>query len=845
MSHLRLKAPGLLRFLKSGSAFAIILVVFTYAALGAESLVSERLFKNLDDQLNLMEEQVKRGSLEGPSVRSLRQSAQNVLDKTEDLRQLSASEVSRINRLLASLGPAPEDGSEDSVVSIEREQLSSELSIHEGHIKRLDLMVARAEQVLMDLTNATRSRYREYLLARSPSPWSIESWRVAVREFTELLYRSYIVAPKQWLASFADNQTRADLSVRYTIITILIAAAGWPLRKWVLARYGRQQDISEPPFARRLTAAFVEAAGHGIIPLLFVVSVRFLFMEGDLLTYELRVVVDAVTRSLAIYFIGHGLIKAIFTPDNLAWRLTTLRSGASKRVVQRLRSILIIFVVFHGLGDSLAWSSPSNVMNGVYVLAYALALYTALWALLRHRVWITGGAAAVGSSPEKLERYDDDVRGGTMFWSRVRVFSTLALLSVPAAAATGYTQLTLFLIDAAVLSSLFIAGYLAVRWLLHSLIGEVVTRQRLENNNPAAFLSSLTEQDESGRHKLTFWISLIIDVFLIAIALSLLLTSLGVHSDDLFPGFSNFMRGIEIGSYTFSPVDVLLALITFSVIMVVTRVVQRGLERHFLPKAIRDIGVRDALKTSIGYVGVVIAGLVGISMMGLDLSNLALIAGALSVGLGFGLQNVVSNFVSGLILLAERPIKTGDWIVVNNNEGTVKKINFRSTEIETFQRASLIIPNADLISNPVTNWTHKNVRGRLEVRVGVAYGSDVELVRDILLEIAKNHPMVLSDPEPAVVFRDFGASSLDFELRCFLSDIGWVVVVGSEMRFTINAEFARNGIEIPFPQQVVHFADSATTESTPLRSSKNKSRTSEKPPLRSEVRDDPDGADGD
>ena len=177
------------------------------------------------------------------------------------------------------------------------------------------------------------------------------------------------------------------------------------------------------------------------------------------------------------------------------------------------------------------------------------------------------------------------------------------------------------------------------------------------------------------------------------------------------------------------------------------------------------------------------------------------------MGIGFGLQSVVNNFVSGLILLFERPIKTGDWIVVGDIEGYVKSIRIRSTQIQTFDRADVIVPNSDLISNPVTNWMLKEARGRIRVPVGVAYGSDTEKVRDILLEVASGHDMVIKDgsaPEPQVRFRGFGDSSLDFELRCHIEHIDNRMLVISDLNFAIDKAFREHGIEIPFPQRDIH-----------------------------------------
>ncbi|BCS95117.1 hypothetical protein DSLASN_07490 [Desulfoluna limicola] len=271
-----------------------------------------------------------------------------------------------------------------------------------------------------------------------------------------------------------------------------------------------------------------------------------------------------------------------------------------------------------------------------------------------------------------------------------------------------------------------------------------------------------------------------------------------------------FLQGFRMGSVVIVPVKMILAIFLFVLILNISRWLKRQMEEKWLIHTTLDKGARQSIVTLTGYVLTGFALFYSLGIAGLEFKNLAIIFGALSVGIGFGLQNIVNNFVSGLILLFERPVRPGDWVVVGETEGYVKRVNIRSTQIQTFDRADVLVPNSDLISNQVTNWMLGDPFGRVIVAVGVAYGTNTQKVKAILLQIAEEHPMVLTNgrlvPVPKVLFKAFGESSLDFELRCHIRDVDHRMAVRSELLFAIDEAFRKEGIEIPFPQRVVHQA---------------------------------------
>lgn len=267
-------------------------------------------------------------------------------------------------------------------------------------------------------------------------------------------------------------------------------------------------------------------------------------------------------------------------------------------------------------------------------------------------------------------------------------------------------------------------------------------------------------------------------------------------------------EGFMMGSFRVIPLQIVTALLAFSLLLAFSGWFKQNVVPVWLSNARIERGARDALITVTGYLGLTVSLLVALSIAGVEFANIAIIAGALSVGIGFGLQNIVNNFISGLILLIERPIRTGDWILVGAIEGFVHRISIRSTQLRTFDGSHVKVPNSELISSQVTNWMLHDSSGRIKIPVSVAYGSDLEKVRVILLAVAHQHKMVITESNrvaaPVVLMTGFGDSALNVELRCFIRSIDNRAQVFSDLCFAINAVFREESIEIPFPQRDVH-----------------------------------------
>ena len=250
--------------------------------------------------------------------------------------------------------------------------------------------------------------------------------------------------------------------------------------------------------------------------------------------------------------------------------------------------------------------------------------------------------------------------------------------------------------------------------------------------------------------------------------------------------------------------SILMFVLMITLFYIFSRIINRLLVKPLLGRFSIEEGIRYNLIRINHYMIMVIGAIVAFQFIGIDLSGLAVIFGLLSVGIGFGLQNITSNFISGLILLLERPIKIGDRVTVGDTEGDVIAINIRSTTIRTINNITIIVPNSEFISQKVVNWSHGDTKIRLEIIVGVSYTSDLDLVLKALREVGAEHPLVLKNPGTDVLFVDFGDSSWNMKLRVWIRDPKQHVMVASDLNCAIVRKFREYGIEIPFPQRDLH-----------------------------------------
>jgi small-conductance mechanosensitive channel len=682
--------------------------------------------------------------------------------------------------LLDALGPAPADGAPEAMaITAQRGQLTTELAADLDQLKQLDLVTARSQALIDRIDKVQQQRLAQELGHRGASPFDGGTWSAAAPQFVDMASR-LITAPAEWTTNvFLEHRRRlASLALSWIAFAAIVTAATLGSRV-LRRRFGRPRATEPPGRGALYLGALIDMLVKTALPIVLMHAGIALLRSQGLAFGLFGALVSGAVQAASIVMLYLGLVDLVISPSRPAWRLYPLMPAGARRVRRRVRLLAaLLFVALwlqYGFGDDNIFG---HELESLILSAIGLVLAGIMFGLTDPQLW------------HRDDPVDDKPISGLglfLLWV-LRVLIIVGALAI----LLGFQPFARFVLAAALQSYALLFAYSATRHIGREAIGTLTTSHR-----PGLVWLRRSLGFAEDMRIARLWFGWLLDCILFIGAAIWLLLFWGVPGPIIFDRLRELLFGFSVGDIKLSLVDVLAAICVVVLFVLVTNAVKRWLQETVMPQTRLDLGVQNSITAGTGYVGYVVAAIIGFSALGLNLSNIAIIAGALSVGIGFGLQNIVNNFVSGLILLIERPIKVGDWVVVGNTEGVVRSISVRATEVETFRRASLIIPNSEFISKQVMNWTHRSKQGRADVRLTVAYGSDVETVRETLLRIYRDHPDIVAYPAPTVLFEDFGDNALVFSARGFVDDVDRRSVIESELRFIIYKAFASAGIQTP------------------------------------------------
>ncbi|WP_333816510.1 DUF3772 domain-containing protein [Tabrizicola sp.] len=675
----------------------------------------------------------------------------------------NSARIATLRQQIDALGPAPAAGeTEADEISARRQELASQLVRLQAPGIAAEEAYRRADGLINEIDRTLRERQADRLLQLWPSPLNPGNWPEAAIGFADTVQRLWDETAEAWENPKARGELFDNMPLIVVLVIIAVALVVY-VRRWI-ERFTEKLQQGASVRGRHFWA-LVASLGGIILPTLGVIALSWALLASGMLG-------EVGSRiAMALPFAGFVVFAAAWLGARVFPRIqgegAVLPLPPERRAEGRFLSVMMGLVI------------AANLLRAAAMDAQAYS--DATTAVMSFPILLTGGLVLMrlGRTLRKAREADD--KGASYALRLIQLLAQgLSVLGAlgPVLAGFGYVQAAEAVIYPAMLSSALVAFL----FILQRLIGDA--------------WMLITRQDISGRDALVP----VLAGFVLSIAsLPVLALIWGARFSDLTELWTRFTEGFSLGGTTISPSNFMIFAAIFVIGYMLTRLFQGALRTTILPKTRMDQGGQTALVAGIGYVGIFLAALIAINAAGIDLSGLAIVAGALSVGIGFGLQTIVSNFVSGIILLVERPVSEGDWIEVGGVQGKVRAISVRSTRIETFDRNDVIVPNADLITGRVTNWTRFNLSGRIIVPVAVALGSDSRKVEKLLREIAEEQPLAVLNPPPMVAFMGYTATQLNFEIRVILRDVNFGVQVRSDMNHRIQQRLAEEGIPIVPP----------------------------------------------
>jgi potassium-dependent mechanosensitive channel len=727
-------------------------------------------------ELDRVEGDLRRSGVQYSQLNTLRAELQQLRAKVDNLSRHLQPRLNAANKELDLLGPAAAAGQPvPEQIAANRAALNYRLGLLSAGQAAIHSTSLRIEHLLNFIEDIRRRNFTSFVLRPIPGIYAYDTWANLPAYIPLAIDRLRGMISDWW----HDGGSSADvgrIGLEAVLLFVVLCFGCWRgvrrLRHW-------PDDGGEPPFWRRASSAAGVVLLRTLPAAVPVVFVYGMLAAAQPLPEQLDWLFYITAESVLIVFTVGALVTTAFAPRAARWRLIPV----SDAVAIRICGLVVALAFVYSLTTLLYMITL--LVQAPFALTIAVALPSSLL--------LAGLVAAILRTPLGAE---DAAAPSMRVLRAVRSLVWIAAGAIVLCALTGYLPLARFLAQQLVVTGSILAlVYLLLLW---------VDGFAQSIGDDGAFVGHWLKQrlslERRRREQLALPISLLLKLAVLLLSVPLIMLQWGYNWPDIQEWYRQLFFGFHIGNTHVSFGALLASLIVFGLGYAAARLFQGWLDAQVLQPAGISGGVRQSIRTGVGYIGILIAALAAFSYAGFNLSSLAIVAGAFSIGIGFGLQNLVNNFVSGLIMLVERPIRVGDLVAVDGEDGTVRRISVRYTEIETGDGANVLIPNSSFISAKVKNWTLRNTIRRLTISVGTAYDCDPRQVRDLLLKIAHDNPDVLRIPEPVVDLKEFGASSLNFALSVSIDEINKVVKVRTDLSIAILAAFAEAGIDIPFGQ---------------------------------------------
>jgi potassium efflux system protein len=775
---------GLMHFL-SRALFLLFALGFNVHAAHAEEIDAAKLFDEGREQVSELRKQLQAGKPDNGKLDTLRDAAGSIAGRANALIADRVPKLETIDARLAELGEAPAKGDppEASDISAQRKLLSKTRTDIDAELKRAKLLVADSQQLAGEIAEARRELFQAELTQRTSSPLAAPFWNeVAANKEGDTKRISTLTGSirSSLSASFeAANRTPAILGLVFGILLVVFG-------RWASERIWLNVTSDRMPQGRlrRSALAFAILIISTILPGLGAQIIVLGLNWNDVFVQPFAGLTHVFVNTMYFGGLILGLGRALLSASRPSWRLAPIPDEVAARL--RPFPLIVAVIAVGGFFLTRINSVIGTSLSATIATSFVVAI---VYCLLIGSILVTLNLTRRAISEEKpaLMR--------TPMTKLVIALATIGMLAALVCATTGYVALALFITRQMIWAAVVFGVYYVVTSLFEDLSTTLLSSRSPQTKRSSGARASTIDQAGvllAGIFRVTAFI----------FAVSLVLAQFGTGPGELMYRIAQTGMGFSIGQIRIAPTAVLSSAAIIFIGLYFVRVLKRWLAERYLPTTQLDPGIRNSITTLIGYVGGIIVFAFTLSAVGLSLERIAWVASALSVGIGFGLQAIVQNFISGLILLVERPVKVGDLIALGDMEGDIRRINVRATEIQLGDRSTVIVPNSELITKTVRNLTLANAEGRIRIRLPLPIDTDARRVREIVQQAFKTQTALLTSPSPSVLLDSIDGSSLIFLITAYINSPRGASGARSELLIEILSRLREEGIALITPQDI-------------------------------------------
>jgi small-conductance mechanosensitive channel len=705
-------------------------------------------------------------------------------------------QLSDLNARLGELGNPPAEGAaaEDPDITRQRAALLKERNALDADIRLARLITVDAQQRGSELLAKRRALFEAQLTERAPSPLGRQFW-FDINDAWPADVERLATLGDELRASFdtALEPAHRSAALASMIVALLLVLLG----NWAAER-GLAQLAARILPAGRLRRSLLVLAIVAVNVLLVALAAQGVFATLErhgVWGPQVRKLAQAVVQSIIFIAFVVGLGRALLSNGRPSWRLPPIPDAMARRLAPFpwLTALIAVLVWAPTQINAVVEASFAAVVATHVVTALAL---TALIGTMLLRLHEPHG----GPADAAAEAAEPPAEPGRPLWISFLLSAVaLAVIVIWILVAVGYVAMASFLANQLTWTGIVASAfYVLFKFADDLFMALVSSRSDFGQKLQKTFGFAPRTLDQAA--VVLSGLSRVALFFYMVIALA---TPLGTSPGEVFQRSGQFGTGVKIGEFELVPGAIFTAVAVLAVGFVALRVVKKWLEAHYLPETALEPGMQSSITTLLGYVGGILVVAVALSALGIGIERIAWVASALSVGIGFGLQAIVQNFISGLILLAERPVKVGDWVVLGNAEGDVRRINVRATEIQLGDRSTLIVPNSEFITKTVRNMTLANAEGRVLIRLPMPLNTDAQRTRELMLAACADHAGVLPSPAPTVTLEGIENGMLIFQAIAYVQSPRVAGGVRSDLLFAILDLLKAAGLPLAVPTMVM------------------------------------------